>query len=109
VFQWTPRQDSVYLAFILEETPHISVEYTKPFTYTLPLGLNSGKNNMAWFLKMRNESIEYLKTAQEDLRTHYLKQSRPNVHQVYITIFGHCQRHLRQIKKIKTHSNYPTA
>ncbi len=107
--QWTPRQDSVYLAFILEETPHISVEYTKPFTYTLPLGLNSGKNNMAWFLKMRNESIEYLKTAQEDLRTHYLKQSRPNVHQVYITIFGHCQRHLRQIKKIKTHSNYPTA
>ena len=103
----TAKADSVYLGFILEEKPHISVEYTKPFTYTLPMGLNDGKNNMAWFLKMRNESIEYLKIAQEDLRGYYFKQGRPNVHQVYIYIFGHSERHLRQIKKIKANSNYP--
>ena len=105
--QWTSKPDSVYVNFILEEKPHISVEYTKPFTYTLPLGLNTGKNNLAWFLKMRNESIGYIKTAEEDLRMYYLKQTRPNVHQVYITIFGHCQRHLRQIRKIKANAGYP--
>jgi len=103
----TSKPDSIYLGFILEEKPHISVEYTKPFTYTLPLGLNNGKNNMAWFLKMRNESIEYLRTAEEDLRSYYLKQGRPNIHQVYIYIFGHTERHLRQIKKIKANIDYP--
>src|SRR5215212_1916768 len=34
------KPDSTYLGFILEEKPHISIEYTKPFTYTLPGGLN---------------------------------------------------------------------
>lgn len=103
----TARPDSMYLGFILEQKPHISVEYTKPFTYTLPMGLNNGKNNMAWFLKMRNESIGYLKIAEEDLRSYYLKQGRPNVHQVYIYIFGHSERHLRQIRRVKANINYP--
>lgn len=105
--EWQAKPDSMYLGFILEEKPHISVEYTKPFTYTLPLGLNTGPNNVAWFLKMRNESIDYLKTVKEDLRSFYLKETRPNVHQVYIYIFGHSERHLRQIRKIKSNPNYP--
>jgi len=105
--EWQGKSDSLYLGFILEEKPHISVEYTKPFTYTLPLGINNGKNNVAWFLKMRNESINYLKTAKEDLRVFYLKETRPNVHQVYIYVFGHSERHLRQIRKIKSNPNYP--
>ena len=100
------RPDSTYLNFILEQKPHISVEYTKPFTYTLPMGLNDGTNNVAWFLKMRNESIEYLKKADEDLRTFYQPNGK-NVHQVYITVFGHCERHLRQIRKVKANGNYP--
>jgi|SRR5215203_1023673 len=105
--EWQAKPDSLYLGFILEEKPHISVEYTKPFTYTLPLGMNNGKNNVAWFLKMRNESVDYLKTAKEDLRVFYLKETRPNVHQVYIYVFGHSERHLRQIRKIKSNPNYP--
>lgn len=105
--EWKAQPDSIRLNTILEDKPHISVEYTKPFTYTLPMGLNTGANNLAWFLKMRNESIEYLKTAKEDLRTFYLKDTRPNVHQVYITVFGHCERHLRQIRKIKSNPAYP--
>jgi hypothetical protein len=100
--EWISKPDSVYFNFILEEKPHISVDYTRP------LGLNSGNNNMAWFLKMRNQSIEYLKTTQEDLRTFHLNQERPNIHQVYIYIFGHVERHLRQIKKIKANINYPS-
>jgi DinB superfamily len=104
-----PEPDTMFLRFIMEETPHISVEYTKPFTYTLPMGLNDGKNNLAWFVKMRNESIGYLKIATEDLRYYYLKKGRPNVHQVYIYIFGHGERHLRQIRKVKANVNYPNS
>jgi hypothetical protein len=103
------RPDTMYVRFILEETPHISVEYTKPFTYTLPVGLNTGPNNVAWFLKMRNESINFIDTTQRNIRLHYMSPTRPNVHQVYITIWGHCSRHLRQIRKIKTHKNYPAS
>ena len=101
------KPDSIYVGFIMENKLHISTEYTKPFTYTLPMGLNDGKNNLAWFLKMRNESIDYLSTSKEDLRSYYLKASRPNIHQLYITIFGHSERHHRQIMKIKAHPNYP--
>lgn len=103
----TAKPDSVILGFILEEKPHISEEYTKPFTYTVPMGLNEGTNNLMWFLKMRNESIAYVEKATEDLRSYNLKPGRPNLHQRYITVFGHCDRHLRQIRKIKQHPNYP--
>jgi hypothetical protein len=103
----TAKLDSVYVRFILEERPHVSTESTKPFTHTLPMGLNDGKTNVAWFLKMRDESIAYLKTAAEDLRTYYFKPGRPSIHQVYINVFGHTERHIRQIRKIKANSNYP--
>jgi len=103
----TAKPDSLFLGYILEETPHISIEYTKPFTYTVPMGLNDFQNNMAWFLKMRNESITYIEKATEDLRSYNLKTGSPNIHQRYITLFGHGDRHLRQIRKIKQHPNYP--
>jgi len=103
----TAKPDSIFISFIMEEKPHISTEYTKPFTYTVPMGLNDLKNNVAWFLKLRNESIEYLETAKEDLRSYNLKPGSPTIHQRYITIFGHCDRHIRQIRKIKQHPGYP--
>ena len=106
----TAKPDSIYLGFIMEEKPHISIDYTKPFTYTLPMGLNSGQTNMAWFLKMRNESVEWLKNATEDLRIYQqFPGDKKNLHQVYITIFGHSERHYRQIMKIKSNPAFPKA
>jgi hypothetical protein len=90
----------------MEDKPHITTEYTKPFTFTVPMGLNNGKNNLAWFLKMRNESIQYLDSTTQDLRYYFLRPGRGNVHQVYITIFAHTDRHLKQIWKIKANANY---
>jgi len=101
------KPDSFYTNFIMEETPHVTVEYTKPFTYSVPLGLNDIKSNLAWFVKMRNESVEYLKTTKEDLRLYYRNAGIANLHQTYIYVFGHVDRHLRQIKKVKQHPNYP--
>src|SRR5690349_13066415 len=73
------KPDSYYTGFIMEETPHVTVEYTKPFTYSVPLGMNDIKSNMAWFTKMRNESIEYLKTTKEDMRLYYRNAGSTNV------------------------------
>jgi DinB superfamily len=101
------KPDSTYYEFIMEEKAHFAAEYTKPFTYTLPMGLAEGKDYLAWVLKMRNESIEYIKTAKEDLRFYFHYPGRPSVHQRYITMFGHTDRHLRQIMKVKAHPNYP--
>jgi hypothetical protein len=101
------KPDSSYTGFIMEETPHVTVEYTKPFTYSVPLGLNDIKNNLAWFTKMRNESIEYLGTTKEDMRLFYRNAGATNVHQTYIYVFGHVDRHLRQIRKIKLNKSYP--
>lgn len=103
----TATADSIFLGFIMEEKPHISIEYTKPFTYTVPMGVNDLQNNMAWFLKMRDESIAWIEKVKEDLRSYNLKTGSPNIHQRYITLFGHSDRHLRQIRKIKQHPNYP--
>lgn len=101
------KTDSEYVAFIMEEKPHVSDEYTKPFTFTIPMGLNEGKNNLTWFLKMRNESIDFITNTTKDLRVYFLKPGRGCTHQVYITLFGHADRHLRQIRKVKQHPSYP--
>lgn len=101
------RPDSYYSNFIMEEQTHETTEYTKPFTYSVPLGLNEGQNNVTWFLKMRNESIEFMKTTTQDLRQYYRNSTGTNIHQTYIYVFGHVDRHLRQIRKIKQHPKYP--
>lgn len=101
------RPDSVFTGFILEEKKHISTDYTKPYTYAVPMGLNEGKNNIAWLLKMRNESISYITNTKDDLRSYNLRPGHPCVHQRYITLYGHSDRHLRQIRTIKQHPNYP--
>jgi hypothetical protein len=101
------RPDSVVINFLMEEKPHITTDYTKPFTFTVPMGLNNGKSNLGWFLRMRNESVAYLDSTNQDLRYYFLRPGRGNVHQVYITIFGHTDRHLRQIRNIKTNAKYP--
>jgi DinB family protein len=101
------KTDSSILAFLTEEKPHITTEYTKPFTFTVPMGLNRGANNLAWLVKMRNESLNFLDSTKTDLRYYFLRAGRGNVHQVYITIFAHTDRHLRQLRKIKSNANYP--
>jgi hypothetical protein len=84
-----------------------ALEYTKPFSFTIPLGNNEGKNNVTWFITMRNESIDYLKKETKNIRLQYDYSSGTNVHQYYIMIFSHTDTHLRQIRKVKAHVNYP--
>jgi len=99
--------DSEKLEFIMEEKIHHSADYTKPYTYTIPMGLNDLKNNVAWLMKMRNESITYVTHTHADLRAYFLTGSKTNTHGTFITLFGHTDRHLRQIRKVKQHPDYP--
>ena len=99
------KADSTFFNFIMEQKKHYSLDYTKPFSFTIPMGLNDPKSNEAWFLKMRNESEEYVKSTQDDLRAYF--NSYGSIHQIYIYVFGHTDRHIRQIKKVKQHPKYP--
>lgn len=101
----TASPDSTFVNFIYEQNKHYSLEYTKPFSYTIPMDLNELKNNLAWLLKMRNESIEYVRSTDDDLRAYF--NSYGSIHQIYIYVFGHMDRHIRQIKKVKQHAKYP--
>ncbi len=84
----------------------ITTDYTKPFTYSVPLGNNEGKNNIIWYTKMRDESIDYLKKTNDNLRIHYICFG-PNIHQRYMMFFRHSFRHLGQIREVKKHPKYP--
>jgi hypothetical protein len=83
-----------------------TTDFTKPFTISVPLGLNEGINNMIWFNKMRDESIDYLKSTTQNIRTHYVNFG-PDMHQKFIMIFTHTDRHVRQIKRVKANLKYP--
>jgi hypothetical protein len=101
------RPDSIGYVFIMEEKKHITNEYTQPFTFAQPIGAMGGPAAIKWVTKMRTESIELVNTTDKDLRLHSQMKNRGTVHQVYITTFGHMDRHLRQIRKVKMHAKYP--
>jgi len=84
-----------------------AMDYTKPFSFAIPLGNNEGKNNVIWLMSMRNESIDYLKKETKNIRLQYNYCTGANVHQYYIRLFSHADRHLRQLRKVKAHPNYP--
>lgn len=101
------RPDSV---FINKDTERLNrtatTDYSKPFTYGVPLGNNDGKNNMIWYMTMRNESIDYLQKTDVNLRVHYI-YFVSNIHQKYMGFFQHTFRHLGQIREVKKHPKYP--
>ncbi len=81
-------------------------DFTKPFSYTIPLGNNEGGNNLIWVTKMRQETINFVKSIDENLRVYYVNFG-PNIHQKCMMIFTHSDRHLRQIKRAKARPGYP--
>ena len=84
-----------------------TTDFTKPFSYTVPLGNNKGTNNLIWITKMRQEVIDFVRTEDRNLRTYYVNFG-PNVHQKCMMIFSHSDRHLRQVKRVKAHPTYPS-
>ncbi len=102
----TSSPDSYYTTFIMEDKPHTAPDFA------IPTGFIQGKDNLTFFIRGREQAIKFVETTQIDLRAHFeltnTKYPR-NMHQVLIYQWGHVDRHLRQIKKLKAHKDYPNA
>ncbi len=100
------KSDSITTSFIYEEKPHISPDFT------VPTGLVSEGNNLKMFNLKCDEIIRSIETSTVDFRQ-YVREGKDGNHrnlaQLYIIQFGHVDRHLRQIRKVKQHPNYPSA
>lgn len=96
--------DQYYRDFIMEDKPHEAPDFAKP------TGLIEGKNTLAFFQLKRDQAIAFAETSQANMRIHYERTDSKfprNMHQAHIYQWGHVDRHLRQIREIKAHANYP--
>lgn len=100
----TTRPDSYYSDFIMETNPHVAADIA------IPTGFIKGKDNLTFFLSRREQNLAFLKKTEADMRAHFELTATPNprnMHQVYIYQWGHVDRHLRQIRKVKADSSFP--
>jgi hypothetical protein len=100
----TTRPDSYYHEFIMEPAEH------KASTMSSPLGLMKGKDNLTFFLRGREDNLAFLRKTEADMRAIFELTATPdprNLHQVLIYQWGHTDRHLRQIAKVKSHPSFP--
>jgi hypothetical protein len=100
----TCSPDSYYTTFIMEEKQHTAPDFA------VPTGFIRGKDNLTFFLRGREQAIKFVETTQADLRAHFEltdTQYPRNMHHVLIYQWGHVDRHLRQIAKLKAHKDYP--
>ncbi|GAB3332985.1 hypothetical protein GCM10027299_39970 [Larkinella ripae] len=101
----TSRPDHYYTTFIMEDTPHQSSDLSKP------TGFIRGKDNLTFFLRHRDQAIAFAEKTKVDMRAQFeftaAGDNPRNMHQVYLYQWGHVDRHLRQIRKVKAHANYP--
>lgn len=97
------RPDSYYTEFIMEEKKHDAPDFAKP------TGLLDGPENIVFFLKQHELNLKFVETTSLDMRAYFEQTNGEprNLHQVLIFQWGHIDRHLRQIRKIKEHAGYP--
>ncbi len=96
--------DSVNASFIYEEGAHVSPDFT------VPTGLIPDVNNLKIFNLKCDEIIQGIEANGGDLRT-FIRLGKEgqnrNLAQMYIIQYGHVDRHLRQIRKIKADAKFP--
>jgi hypothetical protein len=65
------------------------------------------KESLASFRKLRQTMTSFARDTQEDLRGRQLKGGNMDVYQWLLMISTHSQRHIMQIREIKSHGSYP--
>lgn len=102
--QQTCKPDSYYHEFIMEDKLHNASNISKPN------GFIKEKDAILWFTKLRNDNIKSAEGIKVNLRDQFemtaLENPR-NMYNVYIYMWGHVDRHIKQIQKVKTNVNYP--
>lgn len=98
------RTDSSYLNFIMEEKGHNAPDYARP------TGFIRGKDNLEFFKMRRQPAIAFVDSTSADLRLYHEAVGGGvfrDVHQVLLVQWGHVDRHLRQIERVKQHALFP--
>ncbi len=98
--------DETYLAWMAENQPHFAPKHA------VPSGYMKGKANLDYFIYGRNLLEDMVRTTDKDLKSHFVpRKSEPkgfhSIHGLLVVHYGHTDRHLRQIERIKAHADYP--
>jgi hypothetical protein len=100
----TAPSDSAATTFIYEEQKHISPDFT------LPTGQIPGGSNLGLFNAYCNRIIDNIKNSDVNFRLYFrtfTDGSMTNMNQAHMIQYGHVDRHLRQIRRIKSNSAFP--
>jgi len=100
----TVKSDTFFLEWMAETQPHVAGGLG------LPQGLMHGADNWKYFKNLRDQNVAFIQATNADLRAHFTYRSgnvRWSIHQLYIILFAHCDRHLKQILKVKADAAYP--
>lgn len=97
--------DKKYIEWMDDPGPH-KAEWNAE-----PLGFMDGSENLEFFLFGRNHIISFIKNTTYDLKAHHTfrwgNEKRRSIHALMVVHFAHTDRHLRQIKKIKSLNSFP--
>mgnify|MGYP001199447310 CR=1 FL=1 len=102
----TTLSDSTYLSWMAESQSHTAAENA------IPLGYMKGIDNLSFFTFGRDHIIDFVNKTDKDLKVHFTpREGEPNnrrsIHGLFVVHYGHTDRHLRQILRIKSHPSYP--
>lgn len=73
----------------------------------IPKGLRDSKAGLDAYRKHHLRLLEYIRTTQDDLRSHYVERQRSDAYQWALLISTHEQRHVLQIREIKADPKFP--
>ena len=73
----------------------------------VPKGLRDIKAGLDTYRKLHGRLLQYVKTTQDDLRAHYVERQRCDAYQWTLLITTHEQRHVLQIREIKSDPKFP--
>jgi hypothetical protein len=97
--------DTSYINWMNDPSPH-KAEWNAE-----PLGFIKGIDNLSFYLFGRNHLIDFIKNTTYDLKAHFTyrwgKEQRRSIHALMVVHFGHTDRHLKQISRIKNDPKFP--
>jgi len=65
------------------------------------------KTDLDTYRKVHRELLEYARTTNEDLRSHFVERESSDAYQWFLLISTHDQRHILQIREIKADLKFP--
>ena len=99
------KPDTSYLNWMSDPSPH------KAEWNAQPLGLMKAADNLKFFLFGRDHIIDFIRTTTYDLKSHFTfrwgQEKRRSIHSLMVVHFGHTDRHLSQIMRIKKVKTFP--